>query len=139
MAAYNVFNQLPRLAVNVNVENVTGSFRLWFKKSELAARLAEIIMGTEKNSDDEIVPKFRGETKLLALLNSAGSDDIDVLESQEFDSNSNTEEDYRMVIKLLRNYYEKKESEHVAWLKAATLSQNCGKSKLEFLLSGKTE
>ena len=47
--------------------------------------------GTEKNSDDEIVPKFRSETKLLALLNLVGSNGIDVLESQRFDLNSNTE------------------------------------------------
>ena len=132
MAVYNVFNQLPRLVIDA--ENVTGSFRSWFKKYELASRLAEINMGTEKNSNDEIVPKFRGETKLLALLNSIGSDGIDVLESQGFDLNSNTEGDYKTAIELLKNYYDKKESEHVAWVKAATLSQNCGESELEFLL-----
>ena len=30
---------------------------------------------------------------------------------------------------------EKKESDHVAWVKAATSSQNCGESKLEFFLT----
>ena len=37
MAAYNVFNQLPGLVIDA--ENFTGSFRSWFKKSVLAARV----------------------------------------------------------------------------------------------------
>ena len=37
-------------------------------------------------------------------------------ESQEFDLNLNTEGDYRTAIKFLKNHYNKKESEHVAWV-----------------------
>lgn len=132
MAGYNVFNHLPRLVIDA--DNVSGSFGKWLKKYKLAARLAEINMGTEKDENGDVVPKFRGETKLLALLNSIGNDGIDVLESQGFDLEAQTDEDYVEAIELLQGYYEKKESEHVAWVKAATSSQNCGESELEFLL-----
>ena len=74
MASYN----LPRL--EIDPENVSASFSKWYKKYELAARLATINMGTER-VDGEHVPRFRGETKLLALLNAIGSNGIDVLES----------------------------------------------------------
>ena len=36
-------------------------------------------MGTKKDENFGVVPRSRGETKLLALLNSVGSDGIDVL------------------------------------------------------------
>ena len=131
MASYNVFTHLPRL--EIDPENVSASFKKWYKKYELAARLATINMGTEK-VDGENVPRFRGETKLLALLNAIGNDGIEVLESRGFDLNSKTEEDYEVAVEHLKNYYDKGENIHVAWVKAASLSQNCGESEVEFLL-----
>ena len=98
MASYNVFSQLPRLIIDA--ENVSGSFGKWLKKYELAAKWAEINIGTEKY----VVPKFRGETKLLALLNSVGSDGIDVLESQGFDLNAKSKENYIEAIEFLKGY-----------------------------------
>ena len=83
MASYNVVSQLPRLVIDA--ENVSGSFGRWLEKYQLAARLAESNMGTEKDEDGDVVPKLRGETRLLALLNSIASDGINVLESQGFD------------------------------------------------------
>ena len=132
MASYNVFSQLQRLIIDA--ENVSGSLGKWLKKYELAARLAEINMGTEKDEDSNVVPKFRSETKLLALLNSVGGDGIDVLESQRFGLTLKTESDYIEAIESLKKHYEKKESEHVAWVVAATSSQNCEESELECLL-----
>ena len=73
MASYNVFSQLPRL--EIDPENVSASFNKWYKKYELAVRLAAINMGTEK-VDGENIPRFRGETKLLAFLNAIGTDGI---------------------------------------------------------------
>ena len=131
MASYNVFTHLPRL--EIDPENVSASFSKWYKKYELAARLATINMGTEKVGGRQ-VPRFRGETKLLALLNAIGSDGIDVLESRGFDLNSNTEGDYEVAVEHLKSYYDKVENIHVEWVKAATLRQNCGESELEFLL-----
>ena len=66
MAGHNVFNQLSMLGIDP--ENVSANFRKWYKKYELATRLAAINMGNEK-VDNEYIPRFRGETKLLALLN----------------------------------------------------------------------
>ena len=131
MASYNVFSQLPRL--EIDPENVLASFKKWYKKYELAARLATINMGTEK-VDEENLPRFRGETKLLALLNAIGSDGIDVLESRGFDLSSKTEVHYEVAVEHLKNNYDKEENIHVAWVKAASLRQNCGESEVEFLL-----
>ena len=132
MASYNVFTQFPRL--EIDPENVSASFRKWYKKYEFATRLAIINMGNER-VDDEYIPRFRGETKLLALLNSIGSDGIDVLQSRGFDLNSDTEEDYEIAVEHLKSYYDKVENIHVDWVKAATLRQNCRESELEFLLT----
>ena len=118
MASYNVFTQLPRL--EIDTENVSGSFRKWYKKYELATRLATVNMGNER-VDDEYIPRFRGETKLLALLNAIGSDSIDVLESRGSGLNSDTEEDYEIAVEHLKSYYDKGENIRVAWVKAATL------------------
>ena len=68
MVSYNVFSQLPMLVIDA--ENVSGSFGMWLKKYKLGARLAEINMCTEKDEDSNVAPKFKDETKLLALLNS---------------------------------------------------------------------
>ena len=106
MASYNVFSQLQRLIIDA--ENVSGSLGKWLKKYELAARLAEINMGTEKDEDSNVVPKFRSETKLLALLNSVGGDGIDVLESQRFGLTLKTESDYIEAIEILKEHYKKK-------------------------------
>ena len=75
MAGYNVFDQLPRL--DIDPEIVSASFRKWYKKYKLAARLAAINMGNKK-VDGKYILRFRSETKLLALLNAISSDGIDV-------------------------------------------------------------
>ena len=74
MASYNVFTQLPRL--DIDPENVSASFRKWYKKYELATRLATINMGNER-VDGEYIPRFRDETKLLALLSAIDSNGIE--------------------------------------------------------------
>ena len=79
-------------------------------------------MGTER-VDGEYIPRLRGETKLLALLNAIGSDGIDVLESRGFDLKSNTEGDYEIAVEHLKSYYDKVENIHVEWVKAATLNR----------------
>ena len=45
-------------------------------------------MDTEKVGKGKVWPKFRGDMKLLALLNAIGSEGMEVLESVGFDSNS---------------------------------------------------
>ena len=47
------FNQLPRLVIDA--DNVSGIFGKWFKKYLLAARLAEINMGIEKDEKSNVV------------------------------------------------------------------------------------
>ena len=59
-----------------------------------------------KREDGKCLPRFRSETKLLALLNAIGSDGFDVLESPGFDLNSDTEEH-------LKSYHNKVENIHV--------------------------
>ena len=136
MASYNVFTQLSRL--DIDSENVLASFRKWYKKYELATRLATINMGNER-VDGEYIPRFKSETNLLALLNAIGIDGIDVLESRGFDLNSNNEGYYEVAAEHLKSYYDKVEIVHVEWVKAATLRQNCGKSELEFLLNAEKQ
>ena len=104
MASYNAFSQLPRLVIDA--DNASGSFGKWLKK--LAARLAEINMGTENDEDSNVVPKLSGEIKLLALLKSVSCNGIDVLESQGFELSAKTEGDYIEAIELLKRYYGKK-------------------------------
>ena len=67
-------------------------------------------------------------------MNAIGSDGIDVLESRGFDLNLDTEKDYEITVKHLKSDYDKVESIHVEWVKAATLRQNCEEGELEFLL-----
>ena len=90
-------------------------------------------MSNEK-VDGEYIPRFGGETNLLVFLNTIGSDGIDVLKSLGFDLNSDTEEVYEIAVEHMKSYYDKEENIHVAWVKIATLWQNCGESELEFLL-----
>ena len=78
--------------------------------------------------------RFGGETNLLVSLNALGSDVIDVLKSLDFDLISDTKEDYEIAVEHLKSYYDKGENILVAWVKAATLWQNCGESELEVLL-----
>ena len=49
-----MFNQLPRLIIDA--DNVSGSFGTLLKKYVLAARLARIIIGTEKDENSDVVP-----------------------------------------------------------------------------------
>ena len=128
----NIFDQFPKL--QIDLENVAISFRKWLRKFELSSRLAVISMGTEKIGKGKVLPKFRGEMKLLALLNAIGSEGMEVLESVGFDLNSQDTDAYDVALNHLKNYYDQEENEHVAWVKAATLSQLCGESDLEFLL-----
>ena len=69
------------------------------------------------------------------MLNAIGSEGIDVLESVGFGS-QNTHA--HVALNHLRNYYDHKENENVASVKAATLSQLCGESDLEFCYEKKS-
>ena len=122
----NIFNKFPKL--QIDLENVTISFRKWLRKFELVSRLAVINMGTEKIGRGKVLPKFRGEMKLLALLNAIGSEGMEVLESVGFDVNSQDTDAYDVALNHLTDYYDHEENEHVAWVKAATLSRLCGES-----------
>ena len=128
----NIFDQFPKL--QIDLENVAISFRKWLRKFELTSRLAVISMGTEKIGKGKVLPKFKREMKLLALLNAIGSEGMEVLESVGFDLNSQNTDAYDVALNHLKNYYDHEENEHVAWVKATTLSQLCGESDLEFLL-----
>ena len=56
-----------------------------------------------------------------------------LLESVGFDINSQDTNAYDVALNHLKNYYDHEENEHVAWVKAATLSQHCDESDLKFL------
>ena len=90
-------------------------------------------MSTEKIGTRKVLPRFREEMKLLAFL-AIGSEGMEVLKSVWFDLNSHETDAYNISLHHLKNYYNHKENEHVAWVKAATLSQLYGESDLEFLL-----
>ena len=63
-----------------------------------------------------------------------GSEGMEVLESLGFDLNSQDTDAYDVALNHLKNYYDQEENEHVAWVKAFTLSQLRRESDLEFLL-----
>ena len=98
------------------------------ENSNCLSRLAVISMGTENIGKG----KFREEIQLLALP--IGSEGMEVLESVGFDLNSQNTDAYDVALNHLKNYYDHEENEHVAWVKAATLSQLCDESDSEFLL-----
>ena len=91
-------------------------------------------MLAQKSLVKVLLPKFREEMKLLALLNAFGYQGMEVLESVGFDLKSQNTDAYDVALNHLKNYYNHEENEHVAWVKAATLSQLYGESDLEFLL-----
>ena len=72
----NIFNQLPK--TTIDLEKVAFSFRKWLKNYKLAFRLAIINTGTEKIGEGKVLPKFKGEMKLLALLNAISDKGMEV-------------------------------------------------------------
>ena len=92
--------------------------------------LALINICTENICKAKVLPKFRGEIKLLVLLTAIGYERMKVLESVGFDLNSQDTDAYNVALNYLKNYYDHEENEHVA----TTLSQLCDESDSEFLL-----
>ena len=66
------------------------------------------------------------------MLNAIDSEGLEVLESVGFDLNSQDTDAYDVALNNLKNNYDHEENKHVAWVKAATLSQLHGGSDLEF-------
>ncbi|KAF6033687.1 hypothetical protein EB796_008005 [Bugula neritina] len=124
-------NRFPKLVLSL--KNRSDSFKKWLVKYNLAVRLATLEMGTETVSGDT-VNRFRGKTKFLALLNAIGDSGIEVLQSLGLDLERNDNTAHDEALKWLKGHYEKTENIHVAWVKAATLSQTCGEDELEYLL-----
>ena len=74
----------PRLRLNAG--DVTGSFRSWMTQFEIAVEVTTINLGDDGDGN----ARFRGRTKLLALLSAIGSDGAETLQSLGFDVARNT-------------------------------------------------
>ena len=80
----------------------------------MLSKFAAINMGTEKIGNEKVLLKFRGEMKLLALLNAIGSEGMEVVESVGFDLNSQDTDAYDVALNHLTIFYDYEENEHVA-------------------------
>lgn len=118
----------PRLRLNAG--DVTGSFRSWMTQFEIAVEVTTINLGDDNDGN----ARFRGRTKLLALLSAIGSDGVETLQSLGFDVARNEDNAYDEALALMRTHYQREESFYVKTMKFVTASQACGEDEREYLL-----
>ena len=121
-------SSFPKLKLQAG--DVTGSFRSWFTSFRIAVEVTGINLGV----DNDNVERFRGRTKLLALLSAVGSDGVETLQSLGFNVDSNEDNAYDDALALLRTHYEREESIYVKTMKFVTVSQAIGEDEKEYLL-----
>ena len=68
--------------------DLSSSFNSWLNQFEVSVELVTLNLGEEevdnRNGGKKKVDKFRGRTKLLALLSAIGSDGMGILQSLGF-------------------------------------------------------
>lgn len=80
------------------------------------------------------VNKFRGRTKLLALLSAIGNDGRATLQSLGFDLRNNENEGYEQALGLLKGHYDRSDSFYVKTMRFVTVSQANDEDEIEYLL-----
>ena len=128
-------SSFPKLKLDSN--DVSGSWDSWLTQFEIAVELTTLNLGKEAVEAQQ-VDKFRGRSKLLALLGAIGAEGSAILKSQGFDVKNNTVEGYKSALDLLKGHYEREESFYVKTMKFVTVSQTCGEDERDYLLRVQT-
>lgn len=132
MARSNLdLNAFPKLILDES--NVAKSWNSWLTQFQLSVEVTSLNLGSEEVEGTQ-VNRFRGRTKLLALLSAIGSEGLDTLQSLGFNLNDNSNEGYTTALDLLKAHYSQDDSFYVKTMKFVSVAQACGENEIEYLL-----
>lgn len=133
MASGIDLTSFPKLKVTGS--NVIGSWKSWLSQFEISVEMTTLNLGKEDvDGQGTMLDKFRGRSKLLALLGAIGSEGMDILTSLGFDLKNGDADAYTAALDLLKGHYEREDSFYVKTMKFVTVSQAGGEDEREYLL-----
>ena len=124
------FSDFPVL--EINSENVSGSWKSWLTEFQLSVEMVTMKLGKE-TVDEAEVNVFRGRMKLLALLHSIGKDGREILQYLGFDL-QNANSTYEQAMEFLTGVYGNEENIYVKTMKFVTASQANSETECDYLL-----
>ena len=131
MSARIDLSAFPKLVFNAS--DMTQSFKSWLSQFKISVELTTLSLGKETVASVQ-VDKFRGRTKLLALLGAIGSEGIELLQTLGFDIESNETDAYSDALKLLQDHFEREKSIYVRTMKFVTVAQAASENAVDYLL-----
>jgi hypothetical protein len=130
MASGAIFAGFPSFVVDG--DDVSGSWKKWKQRFKIAVEMEMVKWGKEKVEEENVDP-LTPRVKLLALLQSVGSEGMEVLTAGGFDIDI-AEWTYARSLEVLVNHHEGEESLFVRTQKFVTVRQVLDERSREYLM-----
>jgi hypothetical protein len=122
--------------LQVDSEDIAGSFRSWYEEFTIAVEMKERESGTwsvDESGRKVFISTFEERDKTLALLRGIGPAGRKVLSSEGIDV-TDAGLKYNDLLKVLRTYYARAESLNVRCRRFVTVSQTAGENHADYLM-----
>lgn len=123
-------NDFPKL--EIDHDNVSGSWNKWLTEFQLAVELVDLNLGTEEGANGPVAV-FRGRKKTLVLLNSIGTEGRDLCQSLGINLND-AAVTYANVLDRLRAHYGIEDTVYVKNMKFVTVHQTACENENDYLV-----